>query len=225
MKKNQKFLIGVAVSTLFVATAWADRNDVATTQATPAVAPITTQAAATPSPVETLDSTAQQVVVQLKAKKSHLTKEVVYDIVNQYLIPHVDVTGMSRSVLGRNAWNSATEEQKAAFTQEFTQLVVRTYSTPLTGYTDEVIRFAPIRGGYQGKKFVNVNSLIVRSQGNNIPLNYSLVLLNNEWKIYDMSVEGVSLLQSFRSQFAQELTQGNIDQLITNLKKHNQPTQ
>lgn len=175
------------------------------------------------SPVVMLNSTAQKVISELKANESRLKdKTVVYGIVNQYLIPHVDVYGMSRSVLGRNAWTQATDAQKKEFTKEFVQLVVRTYANPLSEYTDEIIRFAPIRGGYQGKQFINVNSMIVRSQGNNVPLNYSLVLLNGEWKIYDMSVEGVSLLQSFRSQFAAELSQSNMDQLIQNLRKHNQ---
>lgn len=180
--------------------------------------------AETPSPVTMLDTTAKQVIAELKANKARLStdKAIVYQIVNQYLIPHVDINGMSRSVLGRNAWMQSTPEQKQAFTTEFVQLVVRTYSSPLAEYTDEIIKFAPIRGSYEGKQFINVNSMIVRSQGNNVPLNYSLILLDNQWKIYDMSVEGVSLLQSFRSQFAEELSHGNMDQLITNLKKHNQ---
>lgn len=175
------------------------------------------------SPVVMLDTTAKKVISELNANKSRLKdKNVVYGIVNRYLIPQVDVNGMARSVLGRNAWTQATGQQKAAFTKEFVQLVVRTYANPLSDFTDETIHFAPIRGGYEGKQFVNVNSMIVRSQGNNVPLSYSLVRLNNEWKIYDMSVEGVSLLQSFRSQFAEELSQGNMDQLILNLQKHNQ---
>lgn len=179
--------------------------------------------AAVENPTVMLDATAKQIIAALKENKPQLAanKSVVYGIVNQYLIPHVDLQGMARSVLGRNAWNQATAAQKQTFTTEFTQLVVRTYSSPLAEYTDEIIRFYPIRGGYAGKSFVNVSSVIVRSQGNNVPLNYSLVLINNEWKIYDMSVEGVSLLQSFRSQFAQELSQGNMEQLIENLTKHN----
>lgn len=175
------------------------------------------------SPVVMLNATAQKVISELKANESSLKdKSVVYGIVNRYLIPQVDVNGMARSVLGRNAWTQATDTQKTAFTKEFVQLVVRTYANPLSEYTDETIHFAPIRGEYQDKQFINVNSMIVRSQGNNVPLSYSLVRLNNEWKIYDMSVEGVSLLQSFRSQFAEELSQGNMEQLIQNLQKHNQ---
>jgi len=185
---------------------------------------IAASAFAAPSPVIMLDTTAKQVIDGLKQNKVRLSKNpsVVYGIVYRYLIPHVDVYGMSRSVLGRNAWNQATDAQRKAFTKEFVQLVVRTYSGPLTEYTNETIKFLPIRGGYEGKSFVRVDSIIVRPSANNVPLNYSLVLIGNEWKIYDMSVEGVSLLQSFRSQFAQELSQGNMDQLIANLKKHNQ---
>lgn len=177
--------------------------------------------AETPSPMPMLNAGADELIQDLETQKSHLTPAIVYDIVNKCLIPHVDVYGMSRSVLGRNEWNKATDEQKKAFSEQFVQLIVRTYSTPLTKYTDEKIKFLPIRQNYEGKNFVGVNSLVVHSSGKPVPVNYSLVLINNEWKIYDMSVEGVSLLQSFRSQFAQELKNGNLDQLIQNMQKHN----
>lgn len=178
--------------------------------------------AETPSPMPMLNTTADQVIHALDSEKSHLTTAAVYNIVNQYLIPQVDVVGMARSVLGRNIWKQATEEQKKAFSDEFVKLIVRTYASPLTEYTDEKIKFLPIRGSYEGKEFVNVNSFIIRSSGQNVPVSYSLVLISNQWKIYDMSVEGVSLLQSFRSQFAQELTNGSLEALISNLKKHNE---
>ncbi len=180
--------------------------------------------AETPDPSIMLNSTADQIITNLKANQPKLAKDkaLIYSIINQYLIPQVDINGMARSVLGRNAWTQATKAQQEAFTKEFVQLVVRTYSSPLTNYTDETIKFYPLRGNYQGKNFLIVNSAIVRSSGNNVPLNYSLVLVKDQWKIYDMNVEGVSLLQSFRSQFAGELAQGNMDQLIANLKRHNE---
>lgn len=204
MKRNSQFfkILGVAFSFLMLtSTAFAE----------------------TPSPMPMLNTTADQVIHALQENKSRLTTQTVYNIVNQYLIPQVDVAGMSRSALGRNAWNQATDAQKNAFSEQFVQLIVRTYASPLTEYTDEKIHFLPIRGGYEGKNFLTAGSVIVRSSGNNVPVSYSLVLIQNQWKIYDMSVEGVSLLQSFRSQFAGELTQGgNLDRLIANMKKHNQ---
>lgn len=179
--------------------------------------------AETPDPSVMLISTADKIINALNANQSHLAKNktVVLNIVNQYLIPQVDVNGMARSVLGRNAWTQATPSQQKAFTKEFVQLVVRTYANPLSEFSGETIKFFPLRGGYEGKSFINANSVIVRPNGNKVPLDYSLVLIKNQWKIYDMNVEGVSLLQSFRSQFASELSQGNMDQLIANLKQHN----
>ncbi len=181
-----------------------------------------TARAETPSPMPMLNTTADQVIHALQSEQAHLTTPIVYRIVNQYLIPQVDVNGMARSVLGRNVWNKATEEQRQAFSDEFIKLIVRTYASPLTEYTDEKIKFLPMRGSYEGKEFLNVNSFIVRSSGKNVPVTYSLVLIKEQWKIYDMSVEGVSLLQSFRSQFAQELRTGSLEQLIANMKKHNE---
>jgi len=68
---------------------------------------------------------------------------------------------------------------------------------------------------------VQVKSLIMRKGANNIPLTYSLVLKDNRWEIYDLSVEGISLLQSFKAQFATELSQGSFEDLIDKLTQHN----
>ena len=115
--------------------------------------------------------------------------------------------------------NEASANQKELFTANFVQLVVRTYSSALKDYSGEKVVFLPIRGGYEGKRFVTVSSIIKRANGQNIPISYSLVSKGSEWKIYDMSVEGVSLLQSYRSQFAQYLKDHSMDALINKLKE------
>ncbi|KTD20716.1 MlaC/ttg2D family ABC transporter substrate-binding protein [Legionella londiniensis] len=172
------------------------------------------------SPVPMLENAANQVINSLKQNRGHLKQnhQVIYRAVEQHLLPIVDVTGMSRSVLGRNVWNKATAAEKRAFTREFTQLVIRTYASPLAEYSDEKVKFLPLRGGINSR-FVRVNSVIVRSNGQNIPLSYSLVSKNGQWKIYDLSVEGVSLLQSFRSQFSQVLQNSNMQELIQQMRK------
>jgi len=175
------------------------------------------------SPLPMLEKTANQIINTLKSNRSHLksNNDIIFNAVEQHLLPNVDVRGMSRSVLGRNAWRKATPTQRKAFSKQFTKLVIRTYASPLAEYTDESVKFYPIRGS-MNKRFLRVKSEIVRSNGPNIPLNYSLVSKKGQWKIYDLSVEGVSLLQSFRSQFAQSLQNSNIQNLINELKKHNQ---
>lgn len=169
------------------------------------------------SPVATVKKAANNVLSALKKNKANLrtNPSYVYKVVNRYIIPHVDVYGMSRSVLGRNAWMKATAQQKKKFSRLFTQLVVRTYSGSLRDYSGETIKFSRSSGG---GKYSKVSSYIVRPNGRNISVKYSLVRKGGGWKVYDMSVEGVSLLQSFRSQFKRELIKGNLNQLIAKLQ-------
>ena len=172
------------------------------------------------SPVPMLEHAADQIITALKENKSNLKSNpnIIYKAVETHLLPNVDVAGMSRSVLGRQAWNKATQAEREAFSRAFTRLVIRTYSSPLAQYTDETVQFLPLRGSVNSR-FIRVNSVIVRSQGQNIPLSYSLVSKNGQWKIYDLSVEGVSLLQSFRSQFAQALQHTSINEVIKEMQK------
>ncbi|MFA5960402.1 MAG: ABC transporter substrate-binding protein [Tatlockia sp.] len=176
---------------------------------------------AQPTPIPMLESTANQIIATLQQNKAHLKNnpQLIYQAVEKHLLPNVDVNGMSRSVLGRTAWGQASASEKQQFSHAFTQLVIRTYATPLTEYTDETIKFMPIRGSLDSR-FIRVNSLIVRSNGKNIPLSYSLVNQNGQWKIYDLSVEGVSLLQSFHSQFAEALHNASIQDLIKQMSQH-----
>lgn len=173
------------------------------------------------SPTPMLENTANQIIATLKQNKTNLkhNHQVIYQAVEHYLLPNVDLIGMSRSVLGREAWNKATPAERQEFSRVFTKLVIRTYATPLAEYTDETVKFMPIRGSIDGQ-FVRVNSTIVRSNGQNIALSYSLVSKNNGWKIYDLSVEGVSLLQSFRTQFGQILQNSSMQALIAEMR-HN----
>lgn len=172
------------------------------------------------SPVPMLEKAANAIIDTLKENKAILKSHpnIIYHAVETNLLPNVDVVGMSRSVLGRQAWNKASAAERVKFSTAFTQLVIRTYSNPLAEYSDETVQFLPLRGSLNSR-FIRVNSVIVRSQGQNIPLSYSLVAKNGQWKIYDMSVEGVSLLQSFRSQFAQVLQNSNMNEVIRQMKE------
>lgn len=181
---------------------------------------LTFQLWAAQSPVPMLENTANKIIDTLKQNKTSLKSnhQVIHQAVEQYLLPVVDVNGMARSVLGRDAWNKATPAERQDFTRAFTQLVIRTYASPLAEYSDETVKFLPVRGSTDGR-FVRVNSLIIRSGGQNIPLSYNLVSKNGQWKIYDLSVEGVSLLQSFRSQFGQVLQNSTMKDLIAQMNQ------
>jgi phospholipid transport system substrate-binding protein len=171
------------------------------------------------SAVPMLEGAANQIITTLKANQSKLkdNHQIVEHAVRQYLLPHVDVVGMSRSVLGRNAWNKATSAERQEFTSAFTDLVIRTYAAPLSEYSGETITFGPQQSA--DGKFARVNSFIKRNNGQTIPLSYALITKGEEWKVYDLSVEGVSLLQSFRNQFSQVLQNSDMKTLISQMKQ------
>lgn len=175
---------------------------------------------AQPSPIPMLENAADNITATLKQNRGKLKQnpKIIHQAVQKYLVPIVDVRGMSRSVLGRQAWSQATSAERSEFTKEFTKLVIRTYSNPLAEYDDEKVKFLPVRGSIKGR-FVKVNSVIIRNNGPDIPLSYSLVSKKGQWKVYDLSVEGVSLLQSFRSQFGQALRNSNMQDLIKQMRK------
>lgn len=177
------------------------------------------------SPVPMLEQTAQQIIQSLKSHQDSLQNnpKIIHQAIQTYLLPHIDVEGMSRSVLGRQAWMKATVAERAAFSQEFTQLVIRTYAAPLAQYSGETISFSPVRGNLDGR-FIRVNSIIMRPNGQRIPLSYNLVAKSGSWKIYDLNVEGVSLLQSFRTQFSNILQQGNMRVLLEQMRANKKVT-
>lgn len=174
-------------------------------------------------PIKMLQSVADEMIASLKKNQVTLQQNpaLVYALANKIIVPHADLAEMSMRVLPPQTWKSASAGQRAAFQREFTTLLVRTYASALAQYKDQTIRFFPIRGSYADKSTLTVDSRIIRSDGPAISVNYRLVLKGSSWKLYDMTVEGVSMLESFRSQFADQLARGNIEELMKVLRQHN----
>lgn len=173
------------------------------------------------SPEALLKSISNQMIVKLEQNKSQLKHSgVVRTIVRTTLLPHVDLNRMSMRVVGPQAWRSATSEQKSQFKKEFTRMVISTYSTAIASYNGDRVLFYPLRGGYSGNT-VRVRSVIVRRNGRRIPMSYSLIRNGNTWLVYDFSVENVSIVRSYRAQFASVLTNSGMPGLVSRLKQHN----
>ncbi|WP_339050428.1 ABC transporter substrate-binding protein [Rickettsiella endosymbiont of Xylota segnis] len=181
-----------------------------------------TMAWAISSPIEVLQNTSNQLISELQRNQATLkTKpQIVYGIVDQILLPHVDVESMSSKALGR-AWSNATRVQQQAFEDQFVTLLVRTYSSALAQYTNERVIFLPLREDFNNQSYVEVKSRVIRESGPQINLNYRMLRVQGQWKLYDFSVDGVSIIESFRSQFVEELRQSGIDGLIGKLAQHN----
>jgi len=166
--------------------------------------------------------TTGKVLARLRADRDKLEADNsrIYPLVEELILPHFDFQRMSIWVLGKN-WRLATPEQRKAFTREFQTLLVRTYATALLEYTDQTIEYLPFRAAADDKR-VTVRTEIVQPGGHNIPLDYRMYLdSNGEWKVYDISVDGVSLVTNYRSSFATEINQGGIGKLLKKLAEMN----
>ena len=133
-------------------------------------------------------------------------------------MPHVNFTRMTASAVGR-AWRQATPEQQKRLQDEFKTLLVRTYAGALSQVKDQSIAVKPLRGSAADTEVIVRTEVIGR--GDPIQLDYRLEKTADGWRIYDLNVLGVWLVETYRSQFAQEITARGIDGLITALAERN----
>jgi phospholipid transport system substrate-binding protein len=173
------------------------------------------------SPLALLQKTSNDVISVLKQKADELEKhpEQIYDLVNQYIIPHLDDVTMAKLALGKN-WNKASREQKIELVEQFRTLLVRTYGKSLLEYRNQTINFFPLRLN-DGADKAEVKSEVQQPGAPSIPVSYSLRLKDNAWKVYDLSIDGVSLVTSYRGTFAQEVRKSGIDGLLQLLRDKN----
>ena len=181
-----------------------------------------------PDPIAVAQDISNQMLAEMKKEKitENSPLEKSYKIVNHVLLPHADLPLMARLALGRDAWQKSTPNEQSDFIKAFTQLMVRTYASGMAYYVEQ--KFMPIRGGVKpGQTRVEINSSIVRKNGPNVPVLYRVIYSNDnggayQWLLYDFSVEGVSMIQSFRSQFSAKLSAGmSVAELTKELIQHN----
>lgn len=173
------------------------------------------------APDELIKATATEVIDIIKKDKDIQdgNKKKIKDLIESKVLPHFDFTRMTRLAMGR-FWNQATPEQQKDLTNEFRSLLVRTYSASLTSYKDQTIEYKPLRMSPTDTDVV-VKAAIKQSSGRPIPIDYTMIKTSSGWKIYDIAVDGVSLVVNYRSSFAQEIQQGGVAQLLNTLKSKN----
>ena len=150
----------------------------------------------------------------IKSNPEHL-----YDLVNEIVLPHFDFQKMSSWVLGKN-WRNASAAQKKKFTSEFSRLLVRTYSRAIYDNIDQQIVFLPIRGKPDADK-VTIRTEVPQEAGFPIPIDYKMRKKNNEWKVFDVVIDAISLVANYRTTFNQEIKKSGIDSLIASLADRN----
>lgn len=165
-----------------------------------------------------------EVIDTIKADKSFQTSNMVKltALVDAKVMPHVNFRRITASAVGPG-WLKATPEQQKQLQDEFKALLLRTYAGALSQITDQTIAVKPLRAGAEDTEIVVRTE--VRGRGEPIQLDYRLEKtpgVGSGWKIYNLNVMGVWLMETFRSQFAQEINAKGVDGLIATLKARNQ---
>lgn len=141
------------------------------------------------------------------------------DLVDKKVLPHFDFKHMTALAVGKD-WRKATSQQQQQLSAEFRTLLVRTYSNALTGYKNQKVIYKPFKMN-AGETDVLVRTEIAQPGSKAVQLDYSLEKLESGWKIYDVSVAGISLVTNYRDQFGQEVRNSGIDGLIATLVAKN----
>ncbi|VAW65401.1 Phospholipid ABC transporter shuttle protein MlaC [hydrothermal vent metagenome] len=181
--------------------------------------------AATTGPDQLIKETSEKVLHALEQNKVIFKKhpEKMFELVNEIILPHLDFRAMSKLALGKN-WRKVNKDQQERFVAAFKTMLIRTYSKSLTEYAGEEIKFLPYRPPAEGKRTVKVKTLIQQGTGPEIPINYSLRVKNDVWKVYDIKIDGISLVTNYRNTFASDINRVGIEGLIKKLQSKNRPT-
>lgn len=167
-------------------------------------------------------STTQEVLTLLKADKEiqggNLKK--VYELVEAKVLPNFDFNRMTQLAVGKH-WASATAQQKQALVSEFRNLLVRTYATSLTAFSNQSVDFKPF-SMKPGEDDVTVKSEVKQPGGQAIPIDYSMYRTAFGWKVYDVNIDGVSLVTNYRASFSNTIRQSGINGLVKLLAAQSQ---
>lgn len=183
---------------------------------------LTVSADSMSAPQALVKNASDEMLKALKDNKAELNQnpDKIYSLVEQILMPYFDFEKMSKLALGKN-WRQLDDDQRVKFVEEFRLLLIRTYSTAMLEYTNEEIRMLPFRDDLSRKR-VTVPMEVVQPAGPPIPMSLALYENgDNAWKVYDVKIDGVSLVTNYRSSFATQIRNKGVNNLISDLADRN----
>lgn len=176
-------------------------------------------AAEQPPDVLVKETTNEVLTILKQDKDLSNNRKKLLALIDAKVLPHFDFTRMTRIAVGRY-WRDASPEQQTKLVNEFRSLLVNTYSNALGSYKNQVVEYLPLRAAPTDTD-VTVRARVVQPGREAIPIDYFLAKGSTGWKVYDIAVDGVSLLVNYRSSFAQEIQQGGIERLLKTLAEKN----
>lgn len=176
------------------------------------------QAVPGPAPQELIETTARSLLQALDADREQAKKDParVRKLVDEILLPHFDTDYSARLVLGKH-WRTATPEQRRRFIDAFYQSLLRNYGSALADFTADRLVVLPFRGDLASGQAI-VRTEVKRSNGQRVPVNYTLRSTPEGWKAWDVTIEGISYVRNFRNDVGAEVDQAGLESVIKRLE-------
>ncbi len=170
------------------------------------------------SPDALLQERSRQIMTELKKDSVRSDINKLYDLVDRMIVPLIDFKAMSKLTLGKY-WKRASKEQRVAFMEAYKNLLRNTYTKSLKNYANQEIRFFPQRTQIKGKYATVYSEFVPGSGKTNVPIKYKLRKVGDQWKAYNLEIEGLSLVKNYRTSFSKEISATSLDALIARLNK------
>ncbi|ADC70898.1 toluene tolerance family protein [Thioalkalivibrio sp. K90mix] len=176
-------------------------------------------AAQADNPTEIIKQSIDEVYEKLRANEDRAQEDpdFVIGVIEDKILPGVDVEGMSRLVLARH-WRDASSEQRERFTEAFKNTLLQAYGVQLADHLDKEIRVIERRSRQDDRMAVVATEIVMGSGQSNLQVNYRLRPVNGEWKVFDVEAEGLSFVGNFRNRFNEEINRNGLDALIERLE-------
>ena len=184
-----------------------------------ALLPLTAQAQEAPDAL--VKRIADEVLTIIKSDKDLQAgnSQKVVQLAEVKVIPHFDFTRMTRLAVGKS-WQQATPEQRDALIKEFRTMLVRTYSSSLSQYRNQKFEVKPLQVA-PNEEDVLVHSAVIQDGGPQIPIDYRMEKKDGAWMVYDVVIDGASLVTTYRGTFNDQIQRGGVDGLVKMLQDRN----
>ena len=151
---------------------------------------------------------------RIKSEEGYVNK-----VIDELVLPVIDLQSMGKLILGKH-WKTASEEQRAKFIEQFKSMLTRTYAKSVADYGDAKVTVFPPQGGQKGKRH-RVKTHLDIGSGTPLQVDYVFRRKDDSWKVFDLVVDGLSLIKNFRTSFSQEISETSLDALIARLVSTN----
>jgi phospholipid transport system substrate-binding protein len=173
------------------------------------------------SPEETVKTVTTEMLTALRSQQEAYKTDPrqLVSLIERIIVPHFDIRIMAREALGLN-WRRATPEQQKRFMAAFRQLLINDYANEFRNYSNQTVEYLPEHGG-TGRDYALVATHVISPGEQPDRVDYRLYRVGSDWRIYDVEIDGISLLFTYRNTFSEELQRETLDTLIARMENKN----